>query len=190
MKFLRPLVTGILAGAVTPAFAHTGQQHFSGFAAGFAHPFAGLDHILAMFSVGLFASLLGGRAMWAVPASFIVMMLGGGMLGVIGVDLPAVEAGIVASIIVLGCLIGSGRSYSSWVASLIVGSFAVFHGYAHGVEVPPGTDELAYSVSFALATLSLHIVGLTFGSCMLTNRSAARLSGAVVALAGLWVAVG
>lgn len=172
----------------TPALAHTGQHHFSGFATGFSHPLGGMDHVLAMVSVGLFAAMLGGRAVWLVPASFIVMMLAGGVLGIAGAEIPAFEVGIAASIIVLGMLITIGKQLAAALATALVGFFAVFHGYAHGVEIPAGSTGLTYSIGFALASLALHLFGLAAGMSVLRQGQAVRLSGAAITLAGLWVA--
>jgi urease accessory protein len=176
--------------AAAPALAHTGEHHFSGFAAGFVHPFGGMDHVLAMVSVGLFAALMGGRAVWSVPVSFIAMMLVGGALGMAGFIIPAFEVGIAASVIVLGALVTWGKQLAPVAAMTLVGFFAVFHGYAHGVEIPAGNAGLAYSVGFTLASLCLHILGLLAGTSLLKHGPSARLSGVAVTLAGLWVAFG
>lgn len=180
---------GIVVSA-TPAEAHTGQHLISGFAAGFGHPFTGLDHMLAMVSVGLFAAFLGGRAIWTVPAGFIAMMLVGGATGIMGIGIPAAEAGIAASIIVLGGLIAWGRSWHPATAMALAGGFALFHGYAHGIEIPEGSGVLAYSAGFALASLALHLFGLAAGAGLTKQSQASRMSGVVVTLAGLWVAFG
>lgn len=190
MRLMRSILAIGVVASVTPASAHTGQHLISGFAAGFGHPFTGLDHMLAMVSVGLFAAFLGGRATWSVPAGFIVMMLFGGAMGMTGIGIPAVEAGIAASIIALGALIAWGRSWHPAAAMALAGSFALFHGYAHGVEIPEGSDVLAYSAGFALASLALHLFGLATGAGLTKQSQASRLSGVAVTLAGLWVAFG
>ena len=123
--------------AASPAYAHTGL-HSSGFSAGIMHPLTGLDHALAMVAVGLLAALLGRRALWAVPGSFVAMMLIGGVLDVAGVGIPAVETGIAASVLVLGSMVALGRTWSPGAAMALAGGFAVFHGYAHGAEIPAG----------------------------------------------------
>ena len=188
MKSVHPLLALGLMAVATPALAHTGGHHLWGFAGGFAHPFGGSDHVLAMVSVGLLAALLGGRAVWSVPASFIAMMLVGGGLSMAGAVLPAFEAGIAASIIVLGVLVAWRKPLAPIAAAALVGFFAVFHGYAHGIEIPVGSTGLAYSIGFALASLSLHVLGLLAGASVERYGQAARLSGAAVILAGLWVA--
>jgi len=174
-----------------PALAHAGSgAHNHGLFAGFMHPIGGLDHVLAMVAVGLFASLLGGRARWAVPASFIVMMVLGGALGMVGGEVPAIEVGITLSIIVLGAVVALGKSWSVGVAMALVGVFAVFHGYAHGTEMPAGTGALAYSVGFAVATTLLHVTGLLFG-LLTTGRytQGVRVAGAATAVAGILLAI-
>lgn len=190
MKSVRAVFSVVATAIATPALAHSGQHGFGGFAAGFVHPFGGLDHVLAMVGVGLFAALLGGRAIWAVPGSFVGMMLVGGVLGMSGIPVPAFEIGIVASIIVLGALVTWGRPLAPMAAMALVGFFAVFHGYAHGIEVPVAGAGAAYCIGFALASLSLHGLGVGAGTGMLKQRQAMRLSGMAVALAGFWVAFG
>jgi urease accessory protein len=143
--------------------------------------------MLAMVSVGLFAAMLGGQAVWAVPASFVVMMLLGGALGGAGVSLPAVEAGIAGSVIILGAVVTWGRSWPLSAAMALVGAFAIFHGYAHGAEFPAGSDAVGYSAGFALASLVLHITGLTGGFFPLFQERVARFSGVAITTTGLWV---
>src|SRR5262245_27442008 len=127
----------------TAAFAHTGAGQASGFAHGFLHPFGGLDHVLAMSAVGLLAARLGGRAMWLIPLSFVAMMVLGGIAGVNGVNLPFVELGISGSILVLGFVIALGRQLPTTLAMALVGFFGIFHGFAHGTEMPVGVHGLA-----------------------------------------------
>jgi urease accessory protein len=161
------------------AEAHTGVGSTMGFTHGFGHPFSGLDHILAMVAVGLFAANLGGRALWLVPLSFVAMMAVGGALGVAGVDMPFVEIGIAASVIVLG-LAG---------AMALVGFFALFHGHAHGAEMPTDASGLAYGVGFVLATAILHLIGIGLGLgigmlAKATSKRTMQAGGAVMSLAG------
>ena len=118
--------------AATPAFAHVGLGDHGGFMHGFMHPIGGADHVLAMVGVGLLAAQLGGRAIWLVPTTFVSMMVLGGVLGFEGVDIPFVEAGIAASVIVLGALVAFGAKLPTALAMAIVGAFAIFHGHAHG----------------------------------------------------------
>jgi urease accessory protein len=175
--------------AASPAYAHTGF-HASGFSAGVLHPLTGLDHALAMVAVGLFAAMLGGRALWAVPGSFVAMMLIGGALGVAGVAVPAVEIGIAVSVLVLGFVVALGRSWSLGSAMALAGGFAVFHGYAHGAEIPAGAGALSYSLGFAAASAVLHLAGKGAGMVTLGRWKIARPAGAAVAIAGLVLALG
>lgn len=189
MILKQPLLAALLITAATPALAHPEGHDLSGFAVGFAHPFGGLDHVLAMVSVGLFAAMLGFRAIWAVPASFILMMLVGGTLGMAGIDIPGTEAGIAASVIALGAVVAWGGSWRLSSAMALVGAFAMFHGYAHGTEIPVGSGALNYSLGFILASLVLHIIGLSAGSSLLFQGRLARLSGAAITSVGLWIAM-
>ena len=175
--------------AVAPAFAHTGF-HVSGFSAGVLHPLGGLDHALAMMAVGLFAAMLGGRALWAVPGSFVAVMLIGGGLGFAGIDIPAAEIGIAASVLVLGFLVALGRTWPLGAAMALAGGFAVFHGYAHGAEIPSGAGPLSYSLGFAFASAVLHLAGLAAGLVTFGRWKVARLAGAAVTLGGLVLALG
>jgi urease accessory protein len=171
-----------------PALAHTGHSDVSGLVAGFMHPIGGADHVLAMVTVGLLASLLGGRALWAVPASFVLMMLVGGALGFAGVDIPAVEIGIMTSIVVLGGLVATGRSWTVGTAAALAGVFAVFHGYAHGVEMPVAASAITYSFGFATATALLHGAGLLAGLMAFGKPHVIRFAGGASAAAGLVLA--
>jgi urease accessory protein len=183
-------LTAFLTLAAGPALAHTGVGSVSGFAAGFGHPIGGLDHVLAMVAVGILAAQQGGRALWLLPIAFVVMMMVGGVLGVTGVALPYVEMGIVGSVIVLGMVIAVGRRMPVALAMVLTGAFAVFHGHAHGTEMPLNASGLAYGAGFVLATASLHIagIGLGLGAAKLTRPRALRLGGGAIALAGLALA--
>jgi urease accessory protein len=178
-----------LAAAATPACAHTGAGLTSGFASGFIHPFVGQDHVLAMVAVGLLAILLTGPARWAVPASFVGMMVVGGGLGVAGVTVPAGEAGILASIAVLGMVVAWGRSLPVSVAVGLAGFFAIFHGYAHGAEMPAGTSIIFYTVGFCLATAMLHGAGMAVGALAYNSPKVVRLAGAAIAITGMAAAI-
>jgi urease accessory protein len=150
-------------------------------AAGFVHPFTGLDHLLAMLAVGLWAAQLGGRWTWAVPLAFVGSMLLGGALGFAGVTLPYVEPMIAASVLVLGLLV-SLKVRLRWSGVALVGVFALFHGIAHATEMPPEMSRIVYAGGFVLATALLHAAGVGLG---LFPR--ARWAGIPVALAGLWL---
>ncbi|MGO4524258.1 HupE/UreJ family protein [Microvirga sp. 2MCAF35] len=186
----RSILIATSVAASTPALAHTGHDAVSGVLAGFVHPLTGVDHVLAMVSVGLFAALLGGRALWAVPASFVGMMLIGGMIGFAGIEVPAVEIGIAVSVIILGAIVSLGWSWSVGAAMALVGIFAVFHGYAHGVEIPSGVGAVLYSLGFTLANVMLHGLGVAFGTITARQAHAGRLAGAAVAAAGIVLLIG
>lgn len=177
-----------LIGLAGAAHAHTGGVHGAGFEHGFAHPFGGVDHLLAMVTVGLWAAQRGGRALWAVPLSFMGMMLAGGLLGLNGVALPSVELGIAASLVVLGSLVALAVRPSAWLGAAIVGVFAVFHGHAHGAEAPEAAAPALYAAGFVAATGLLHLLGIAgFRSAAVAKLGGAlvRLTGAAVAASGL-----
>jgi urease accessory protein len=153
----------VFVAAASPALAHTGAGSGSGLAAGFGHPVGGLDHVLAMVAVGLLAAQLGGRSVWCVPAAFVGMMIVGGLLATGGVFVPFVELGIVGSIVVLGAVIALGRRLPLAPAMAMVGLLAVFHGHAHGAEMPADAAGLAYGAGFAVATAMLHALGIGIG---------------------------
>ncbi|MEP9375776.1 HupE/UreJ family protein [Aquabacter sp. CN5-332] len=196
---IRPARAGLLAGllALAPslAFAHTGVGDAHGFAHGFGHPITGLDHVLAMVTVGIFAWQLGGRAVWAVPATFVALMAAGGALGMSGVELPFVEIGIALSVVVLGAVVALGVKAPLAAAMAVVGLFAIFHGHAHGAEMPEDASGLAYGAGFMLATTVLHLAGLGLG--MLIGRFGethgqawVRGAGVAVAAAGVMLLAG
>jgi len=177
------LATGLAALPGT-ALAHTGLAA-TGFASGFAHPFGGLDHVLAMFAVGLWAARLRGRAMWLVPGAFVAVMAAGAGAAVVGVPLPPVEVGVAGSLLVLGAVITLDSRLSLAAALPLVAVLAVFHGYAHGAEA----TGASFGLGFTLATAALHGLGLACG--LLANRLAAvqplRAGGGAIALAGVWM---
>ena len=190
MMFKRSISAMTMLTAATPALAHTGHGAASGLLAGISHPMGGLDHVLAMVSVGLFAAVLGGRALWALPASFVGMMLVGGALGLSGIAVPAVEFGIAMSIVVLGAIVTWGRQWPIQAAAALVGVFAVFHGYAHGAEIPTGSDAVLYCLGFALVTAMLHGAGIAAGRLTLGHAAMMRLAGAAVSASGIVIALG
>lgn len=186
------LALAILLLLPTLASAHTDIGHGSGFAYGFGHPVGGLDHVLAMVAVGVLAFVLGGRALWLVPLSFLGMMIAGFALGTTHVALPFVELGIAISSVAIGAAAAMGRPMPVTVAMAMVGAFAVFHGHAHGTEMPGNAASLTYALGFALATALLHLTGivLTFGAAQLVGRfgkPAAQVAGAGIAIGGLAV---
>ena len=162
----------------------------AGFASGFAHPLFGLDHLLAMVAVGLLSVQIGGRAIWLVPAAFVVVIAAGGALGLAGVPLPQVEGVIALSVVALGLAIAAERAWPTGVAMLFVAVFAVFHGHAHGAEIPGLADPLAYVAGFMTATALLHLTGVGIGEAARIAREPARLralAGAVIAGVGLHI---
>jgi urease accessory protein len=195
MKMRLLLALAILI--VTPglAFAHTGIDHGAGFFHGLAHPVGGLDHILAMVAVGVFAFVLGGRALWLVPLSFVGAMVAGFALGLAQVQLPFVELAIAFSSVAIGGAAALGRPMPVGAAMALVGVFAIFHGHAHGAEMPLAAGGLAYALGFIAATALLHLAGIAaaFGVARLSARfgkTTARLAGAAFALGGVGVLAG
>ena len=174
----------------SPVSAHVGVHPASGFTVGFLHPLSGLDHLLAMVAVGMLGARLGGRAVWLVPVSFILMMGVGAALSWADVAMQGVELGIAASLLVLGGLLVLRTRLPTALAMAIVGSFAIFHGYAHGTEMPATTAGLSYGSGFVAATAMLHILGITLGiglMRLMEGRAAdlTRLCGGFVALTGI-----
>lgn len=186
---------GLLAASAAPAFAHLDPTEHGSFMAGFSHPFFGTDHILAMVAVGLWAALLGGRALWLVPAAFVGTMIAGFAAAMSGAPLPFVEPVILASVVVIGLLAAVSLSLPVGAAMALVGFFAFFHGHAHGGEIGDAGAG-AYAAGFAVATAVLHFAGVAAGLGLgrvlggAAGRTATRLAGAATALAGLWLAIG
>jgi urease accessory protein len=169
------------------AFAHSENGVAIDFAGGFRHPITGLDHLVAMVAVGLWGAFLGAPAIWVLPVVFPLVMAIGGALGVLGMPLPGVETGIALSAIALGAMVALAAKPPLWIAAVLVGAFAIFHGHAHGTELPVGADAIAYSMGFVVATGMLHVGGIAFGSLSHwpVGRIAVRAAGAVIALIGL-----
>jgi urease accessory protein len=197
IRLSRLAITSLALATFLPsaAYAHTGVGDTSGFAHGLMHPIGGLDHVLAMMAVGLLAARLGGRALWLVPLSFITMMIVGGIAGAGGIGLPFVELGISGSILVLGLVIALGRQIPTPVAMALAGFFAIFHGHAHGTEMPVDAAGFAYGAGFALATASLHAAGLAFGIGAdrfvgAWSTKASRVAGGMMAAAGAGLMAG
>jgi urease accessory protein len=183
-----PLVPFLLVFCLpATASAHEAAGGVGGLTSGFLHPLGGLDHIVAMVAVGLWGAILGGRAMWTLPVVFPVVMALGGALGVVGIGLPGVEAGIALSGVVLGLMVAVAARPPLWIAAVLVGVFAVFHGHAHGTELPHAANPLTYAIGFVIATGLLHLGGIAFG--LLTKRPwggmAIRVGGVAIALVGL-----
>ena len=185
---LRPLALLAAFALATPlAQAHEGAGLAGGFMSGFAHPLLGWDHVVAMLAVGLWGAFLGAPALWLLPVVFPLVMAAGGALGVLGVPLPAVEIGIAASAVALGGVVAGALRPPLWVAALLVALFAIFHGHAHGTELPQAANPLAYSLGFVVATGLLHLTGIALG--LLTRWPAGRIAvrgmGAGIALLGV-----
>jgi urease accessory protein len=182
-----PLALLVLFLRTQVAKAHAQGGEAAGFLSGLAHPVLGLDHVVAMVAVGLWGAQLGAPALWLLPVTFPMVMALGGMLGLIGVPLPGVEIGIAVSAVLLGSAVLLELRPPLVIAAVLVGCFAVFHGHAHGTELPPGEDGLLYSIGFVVATGCLHGVGIALG---LTHswswgRAALRAAGGGVAAVGL-----
>lgn len=175
--------------ASNAAWAHPGSDHLHGFAEGLAHPLTGIDHVLAMLAVGLLAAQLGGRAIWTTPLSFLGMMLCGGILGLTGASLPFSKVGIAAAVVVFGLTLSLGIGLSRLTAAALVGVFAVFHGYGHGIEMPGSAISLLYAIGFLATSGLLHLGGIVLG---LTARRAAIANRPVLfrALGGSFALVG
>ncbi len=183
----------VAAGALLPSFAYAniGVGEASGFLHGLAHPTSGLDHVCAMLAVGLWAAQMGGRSVWAVPLTFVGVMALGGALPMMGISLPFVEQGIVLSVLLLGVLIAASVRLPLWLSSSMVGLFALWHGHAHGAEMPAAASGMAYALGFVMATALLHIMGIAFGWGMLrsAHERVIHVAGAGIALCGVYLAV-
>lgn len=179
-------LAALVIAAPAVAFAHPGHPG-DGLAAGFMHPFTGLDHLMAMIAVGFWAAMLGGRARYFVPAAFVSVMMVGAAFGLAGTAMPLVEPFVAGSVVALGLLVAFEVKVPVAAASSIVAAAAFFHGFAHGTELPAGSSALTYIGGFVAATLVLHGAGLALGSVRRSaaSRAAGRIAGAGVALAGL-----
>ena len=191
------VVLSSLAATLWPlsVSAHVRGGEAAGFLSGLLHPVSGLDHVLAMIAVGLWGAQLGQPAVWVLPITFPMVMAFGGMLGLLGVSLPGVEIGIALSAMGLGLVVFGEVRPRLLIAAALVGFFAIFHGHAHGTELPQGANGVLYSIGFVTCTGSLHALGIGIGLAhrWRIGRLALRTAGAAVALAGLaflWRAVG
>lgn len=192
----------IAAGAATmqaiasqAAHAHVGVSQTTGFVHGLGHPLGGLDHILAMVMVGILAAQIGGRALWLVPGAFVAAMVPGGIVGTFGFEPSVVELGIGLSIAVLGGVVALRTQLDMGIAMAVVGFFGLFHGFAHGAEMPSTGSGLGYGAGFVLATGLLHAVGLGFGLALSSGafaqgRQVLQAIGGGVALAGAAILTG
>lgn len=173
------------------ALAHTGVGETTGLMHGFGHPIGGTDHMLAMVAVGLWAAQIGGRALWVVPCIFVGVMVLGGVLGFAGLPVPFFEVGILASILILGILLAGAFKLPLVYSSLIVGLFAIFHGHAHGAEMPESISAASYAVGFALATAMFHVTGIGLGMLMqkINLQTLNRFAGGAIVLTGVYLAI-
>lgn len=180
----------VLAVGLLPSLAHAHGGEAGGFLHGLTHPASGLDHTCAMLAVGLWATQMGGRFMWAVPLTFISVMALGGALPLSGITLPFVEQGILLSLLLLGVLIVAAVRMPLWLGCGVVGGlFALWHGHAHGAEIPALASRFEFALGFMLATALLHAVGILFGLAMQRfAREAIQLTGAGIALCGVYLA--
>ena len=185
--WIRRVLVALAVVSATNAHAHSGAGAVGGFVSGFTHPLLGADHIVAMVAVGLWGAFLGRNAAWLLPVIFPAVMAFGGALGVLGVPVPAIETGIAVSGIVLGGAVLFASKPPLWVAGLIVGIFAIFHGHAHGTELPESASPLTYSMGFVIATGLLHLAGIGLGelSRWPWGTVAVRAGGGVIACVGL-----
>ncbi|QDU26003.1 HupE / UreJ protein [Anatilimnocola aggregata] len=190
-------VLGLIVVTCQAAWGHPGHTHTdptgSGLHAGFFHPLLGLDHLLAMFAVGLLATQIGGRAMWALPAAFLGMMIVGGGLGIAGFAMPGIEIAIALTVVTLGIALAFGRKYPLLAAAVVIGLFGLLHGHAHGTEMPGSTQPVMYAMGFILATAGLHLAGVGAGLLFVRGQQDplfVRLSGAAISLAGVMILLG
>jgi urease accessory protein len=186
----RAAVALVLLGALTlplPLAAHEGGSA-AGLISGLYHPISGLDHVLAMIAVGIWGAQLGAPAIWVLPVTFPMVMALGGMLGLLGLALPGAELGIGVSALILGLMVAMEVRPDLRLAAALVGFFAVFHGYAHGVELPEGQSGILYSIGFVASTGTLHATGIALGLVHKWDwgKTTLRAAGAAIALAGVW----
>jgi urease accessory protein len=184
------LGAAIVCLAPAAALAHPGFAPHSGLEAGFLHPLTGVDHLLAMITVGIFAAHVGRRGLWSLPLGFLMLMAVGGVLGTTGVRLPFVEMMIALSVVALGLAVAIPRQWPVAAATLLVGAFAVFHGHAHGAELPTGVPAAPYAVGFMLATMLLLLAGIALGAGLLRldstrTRGMSQWVGLGIAVAGI-----
>lgn len=181
------VITLAFLGTTFPALAHSGEGYGGGFIAGFTHPILGWDHVAAMVAVGLWGAFLGAPAIWILPVVFPLVMAMGAIAGIIGIPVPAIETGIALSAVVLGLMIAFAVKPPIWVSSIIVGAFAIFHGYAHGTELPSSVNAFAFAAGFVIATGILHLIGIAFGLLVKwpAGRVAVRGAGGLISLAGV-----
>jgi urease accessory protein len=183
--------TALMMAAAGPAMAHTGVGSVEGLSHGFMHPLTGLDHVLAMVAVGLWAGLVGGKARIAYPVAFVGTMVLAGLWAMAGGQLPGVEIGIAASVVILGLAIALNLSPPLAAGTLACGLFAIFHGFAHGAELPENASGASYAIGFVIATALLHGVGLLLAGQLAARAPVlARVAGGGLVLAGMAILAG
>jgi urease accessory protein len=180
------LALGLLLVLPGLASAHIIKGSPHGMHDGFMHPLTGLDHLLAMFAVGLWAAQHRGRAVWMIPLTFVSVMVLGGIMGVSGAYVPGAELGIAASVLVMGALIATATRFKPSLSMLVVGFFALFHGYAHGHEMPAAVSAVSFSVGFVVATLLLHGLGLAAGIYLQKQQRVMAFAGSAIALCSIF----
>ena len=188
-KFSHALILALFLGLVPQiVYAHDGSTvPFGGFLSGLVHPVLGYDHLLAMLSVGILSAQIGGRAIWTVPATFVGIMAVGGALGLIDIGLGATELGIAISLVLLGAIIAAERTLPVRLAMLGVGFFAIFHGYAHGTEMPTTAEPVLYALGFLTGTALIHIAGVVIGDIFRhyeRGKMILRVGGGLISLVG------
>jgi len=192
--FRSVILTMLLSMIPSVVYAHDGSNvPFGGFLSGLVHPVLGYDHLLAMLSVGILSAQIGGRAIWTVPATFVSVMALGGALGLIDIGLTSTELGIAASLVLLGLIIAAERKLPILLAMAGVGFFAIFHGYAHGSEMPTTAEPALYAAGFLTGTALIHIAGLVIGDIAKhyeQGKVALRVGGGLIAMVGVLFIVG
>jgi len=189
-KVIHAIVLVLAVGLIpSVVYAHDGSNvPFGGYLSGLVHPVLGYDHLLAMLSVGILSAQIGGRAIWTVPATFVGVMAVGGVLGLINIGLTSTEFGIAASLVLLGAIIAAERSLPARLAMLGVGFFAIFHGYAHGTEMPTTAEPALYALGFLTGTALIHIAGVIIGDIAKhykRGKVILRVGGGLIALVGV-----
>ena len=184
---IRFLVLAVFLVWASSAEAHIEQGQAIGFVTGLEHPWSGLDHVLAMIAVGIWGAQLGNPALWLLPVTFPMVMSLGAMMGLLGIPLPGIEIGIAVSAILLGAMVLGEVKPKLYIATVMVGFFAIFHGHAHGTELPPGQSGLLYSMGFVIATGVLHGIGILIGTIHRWPAGKLALRGAGAFIAGMGV---
>jgi len=189
--FMSAAMAGVFAIMPEISEAHVYGTYGAGFSEGLTHPFGGLDHVLAMLAVGLWAAQSGGQSLWSIPLAFVAMMTMGALAGVAGISIPYAEAGVAASVIVLGGMVVLSTKWAAAAGALLAGFFAIFHGHSHGAEMPQVASAISYGLGFVLATSLLHGAGIAaaLGLSSYRNFSArlVRIGGGAIFAYGLMI---